>query len=310
MTAPTISPQGEALLRGFLEHQARLKDASPHTIDAYRHDIAGFLGFLAGHLDGAVGKEALAGLAVTDFRAWLSHERRRGLSAPSVARALSAVKSFYSWLHHSYGIDNPALTATYAPRRKSRLPRPLDRDAAMRVISEIGESGRVDWVVARDVAVATLLYGCGLRISEALNLNRRDAPLGETLSILGKGRKERRVPVLPAARKAVNDYLALCPHSLEPEGPLFVGVRGRRLQPAIVATSMRDVRMALGLPASATPHALRHSFATHLLQAGGDLRAIQELLGHASLSTTQVYTGVDETRLMEAYRAAHPKAKG
>ncbi|NCU19159.1 phage major capsid protein, partial [Candidatus Falkowbacteria bacterium] len=214
----------------------------------------------------------------------------------------------YYWLADREGFDPTAVLATRAPKHSRKLPRPLSIEAAGAVLDRVEAQAMEPWIAARDGAVVTLLWGCGLRISEALGLRGADAPLPEVLRIRGKGGKERLVPVLPAARAAVTDYLRLCPWPAEPAGPLFRGARGGALNPRLIARAMEQARMALGLPATATPHALRHSFATHLLAAGGDLRAIQELLGHASLSTTQAYTAVDTARLMEVYAAAHPRA--
>ncbi len=300
----------EALLARWLGQLSAVRGASPRTITAYRRDVSGFLGFLALHWGGPVGASRLADVATPDMRAWMARERDRGLSARSLARALSAVRSFYAWLNEAEGLEAPAVTATRGPRRKARLPRPVSPEAAKDLIATIELQSPKSWVGARDLAVATLLYGCGLRISEALGLRQSDAPLGETLRIRGKGGRERIVPVLPVARRVVETYRGLCPFAPDPEAPLFLGVRGGPVNPRLIQGAMADARRQLGLPATATPHALRHSFATHLLEAGGDLRTIQELLGHASLATTQVYTGVDQARLMESYMAAHPKARG
>jgi len=286
-----------------------LHGSSPKTIEAYRRDVSGFLGFLGNHLGAPAGKSALAAVTISDMRAWMAFERNRGLSARSLARALSAVKSFYRWLGEAFKIEAAAVTATRAPKLKQRLPRPVSSDAAMALIDTVEIQHENPWIAARDVAVVTLLYGCGLRISEALSLTRADHPLPEVLRINGKGDKTRIVPVLPAARQAVAEYLRLCPHTPPPDGPLFVGLRGKQLNPRMVQKVVEKSRLQLGLPATATPHALRHSFATHLLEAGGDLRSIQELLGHASLSTTQAYTAVNQARLMEVYDKAHPRAK-
>lgn len=244
------------------------------------------------------------------MRAWMAHERGTGLGARSLARSLSAVKSFYRWLSEREDFDATAVLSTRSPKFQKKLPRPLEQDAARQMIETAGEQETSDWVSARNIAVLTLLYGCGLRISEALGLLGADAPLPETLRIVGKGGKERVVPVIPAARDAVQRYRSLCPFDLPADRPLFRGVRGGALNPRAIAKAMETARLQLGLPASATPHAMRHSFATHLLTAGGDLRAIQELLGHASLSTTQAYTAVDTARLMEVYKAAHPRVQG
>ncbi len=263
---------------------------------------------MARHLGGEAGLVPLAGIGVSDMRAWMAHERKRGLGGRSLARALSAVKNFMRWLAEREGFDATAALSARAPKFQRKLPRPLAEDAARTMIETVGEQAREDWIAARDIAVMTLLYGCGLRISEALGLRPEDVPLPDSLRIVGKGRKERLVPVLPAAREAVARYVALCPFPAEPGGALFRGARGGPLKARAIAKATEQARLQLGLPASATPHAMRHSFATHLLNAGGDLRAIQELLGHASLSTTQAYTAVDTARLTEIYEKTHPRA--
>ena len=277
------------------------------TARAYVADVAGWLGFLGGHLGGAIGTGALAGLTTADMRAWMAAERARGLGGRSLARHLSSVKAFAAWLAERQGTDVTAILATRAPRFRRPLPRPLAPDDARAVIAATEDAAALPWIAARDAAVLTLLWGCGLRISEALGLAAAAAPLGASLRVTGKGGKERIVPVLPAAARAVDRYVAACPIDLA-GGPLFRGVKGGRLSQGAISGAMARARMALGLPATATPHALRHSFATHLMNAGGDLRAIQELLGHASLSTTQAYTAVDAARLMDVYEAAHPRA--
>jgi len=296
------------LLERWLVTLTALRGISDKTIEAYRRDVGGFLGFLAGHFGGRQGKSALASMKITDMRAWMAHERRRGIGARSLARELSAVKSFYRWLSETEDMEVTSVLATRTPKFKAQLPRPIARDAAKEMIETVEFQSVEGWIGARDTAVLTLLYGCGLRISEALNLNFADAPLPDSMLIRGKGDKDRVVPVIPAAREAVDVYLRLCPFAMEPETPLFLGVRGKRLNPRMIQKAMEKTRLQLGLPATATPHAMRHSFATHLLEAGGDLRAIQELLGHASLSTTQAYTALDQARLMEVYMKAHPKA--
>lgn len=297
----------EALDRWIAQLEA-LDGRAAATLKAYRADVLGFLAFLGQHSGGEGGLAPLARLTIADMRAWMAHERGRGLSARSLARALSSVKSFLRWLSDREGFDaTPALSAR-APKYTRKLPRPLSETAARQVLDTVELQSREPWAGLRDTAVVTLLYGCGLRISEALALTGADLPLGEVLRVRGKGGKERMVPVVPAARAAVAAYAAACPHPLGRTAPLFRGVRGGPLSARQVARAMEQTRMQLGLPASATPHALRHSFATHLLNAGGDLRAIQELLGHASLSTTEAYTAVDERRLMEVYQKAHPKA--
>ncbi len=302
------APQAVSLMQRWLE-TAQVAGKSEKTIEAYRRDVSGFLGFLTGYQGGDVGLRSLAAISVTDMRAWMAHERGRGLSARSLARALSAVKGFYGWLHSAEGVDNPAVASMRGPRAKPRLPRPVEAAQARDMLSLVDIQHKEAWVGARDTAVLTLLYGCGMRVSEALGLSRAQAPLPEVLRIIGKGQKERLLPVLPVARAAVEAYLKTCPYDLPPDGPLFIGIRGKRLGARQVQKLMQALRGQLGLPATATPHALRHSFATHLLEAGGDLRTIQKLLGHASLSTTQVYTSLDQTRLMEVYARSHPAAK-
>ncbi|MEM6895863.1 MAG: tyrosine recombinase XerC [Pseudomonadota bacterium] len=303
-----ISPQARDALEGWLAHERALKGTAENTITAYGRDVASFIGFMADHHGGAEGLAALARITITDMRAWMSFERRRGLASRSLARALSAVKTFYRWLAQREGFEATAVLSARAPKFQKKLPRPLAEDAAKAVIETLEHNAREPWVALRDVAVVTLLYGCGLRISEALGLTGADANLPDVLRIVGKGGKERLVPVLPAARSAVARYAAACPYDLTADKPLFRGLRGGPLGPRTIQKGMEQVRLQLGLPATATPHAMRHSFATHLLSAGGDLRSIQELLGHASLSTTQTYTAVDTARLMEVYDAAHPRA--
>ncbi|QBY01024.1 tyrosine recombinase XerC [Rhodophyticola sp. CCM32] len=304
----SISPAARDLLQNWLAHAAALDGAAEATVDAYGRDLTGFLAFQTQHHGGALGLAPLQALGIRDMRAWMAHERGRGVGARSLARQLSAVKSFYRWWAERDGFEATAIFAARAPKFQRPLPRPLAETAARDMMETMGMQDGRDWVSARDLAVITLLYGCGLRISEALGLTGATLPLGEVLRVFGKGSKEREVPVLPAARQAVATYARLCPHRLDPGSPLFRGIRGGALNPRQVQKTMAQTRMQLGLPATATPHAMRHSFATHLLDAGGDLRAIQELLGHASLTTTQAYTAVDTARLMEVYRNAHPKA--
>jgi integrase/recombinase XerC len=243
-----------------------------------------------------------------DLRAWMAAARARGLSPRSLSRALSAVRGFHRWLAEAEGAEAPAALALRGPRAARRLPRPVSVEGARALIDAVDDAGRAPWVGARDAAVLTLLWGCGLRVGEALALTGADAPLPDTLRVTGKGGKQRLVPVLPAARAAVEAYRAACPMALPRDGPLFRGVRGGALSPRLIQLAMERARAALGLPATATPHALRHAFATHLLAAGGDLRAIQDLLGHASLSTTQIYAAVDAPRLAAVHAAAHPRA--
>lgn len=301
------SAAGTALLLRWLAALQAERGIAENTVEAYRRDVAGFLSFLTEYNGQTSGRAALNRVTARDMRAWITSERENGLSARSVARALSAVKSFYGWLADAEGIDGTDVRATRTPKLRQRLPRPVEKTAAKNMIA-LAEDASHPWVGARDVAVLTLLYGCGLRISEALSLTGRNVPLGDTLRITGKGGKERQVPVLPQVQSAVMSYVETCPFPIERDEALFRGVRGGALSPRIIQKVVADLRIALGLPDTATPHALRHAFATHLLSAGGDLRSIQELLGHASLSTTQVYTALDESDLLAVYERAHPRA--
>lgn len=283
--------------------------ASAHTLDGYGRDLAAFLAFLQEHRGGLPRLEDLGDLTAGDFRAFLAHRAGDGLARSSMARTMSTLRSFFRFLDRMGRVHNPEINAVRAPRPPRSLPKPLAADAALETLDTAAELQDEPWLAARDVALFTLLYGCGLRLGEALGLSVREAPLGEMLRVTGKGSKQRMVPVLPVVREAVGAYLSLRPPPDGPESPLFIGARGRNLNPGVVQRQMRRLRTLLGLPETATPHALRHSFATHLLSAGGDLRTIQELLGHASLSTTQRYTEVDSRRLTETYRNAHPRAK-
>ncbi len=303
-----ISPAARDALEGWLAASRALKGTAENTLTAYRTDVIEFVTFMTEYKGEAQGLAPLARITVPDMRAWMAQTRSRGASARSLARKLSAVKSFYRWLAEREGFEPTAVLSTRAPKFEKKLPRPLNEDAARAMIETVGEQSQKSWVGARDMAVVTLLYGCGLRISEALGLTGRDLPLTDAMRIVGKGGKERVVPVLPVARQAVATYLDLCPFEMTADQPVFRGVRGGALNPRLVQKVTEQARMQLGLPATATPHAMRHSFATHLLSAGGDLRAIQELLGHASLSTTQAYTSVDTVHLMKVYEATHPKA--
>ena len=275
---------------------------------AYAADLREFLSFMTAYSGETQGLAALSRVTNRDMRAWMAETRSGDVGPRSLARKLSAVKSFYRWLAQREGFEPTAVLMTRAPKFTRKLPRPLAEEAARDMIDLVPLQTDTPWIGVRDVAVLTLLWGCGLRISEALSLRAGDAPRPQVMRITGKGGKERIVPVIDAARDAVNDYIALCPHPLQADEPLFRAVRGGPLSPRAIQKAMASARMQLGLPASATPHAMRHSFATHLLNAGGDLRAIQELLGHASLSTTQAYTAVDTVRLMDVYKRAHPKA--
>jgi integrase/recombinase XerC len=282
--------------------------ASMHTVAAYGRDLLLFLDFLTGHFGEPPSLASIAALAPADLRAFLAYRSAR-VERSSVARGLSVVRGFIRFLERRGLASSPGLAVLRAPRLPHAVPKPLPVADAAEIIEAPAGFAASAWQAARDIAVLTLLYGCGLRISEALGLTRGAAPVGEQIVITGKGGKQRLLPVLPAVRQAVADYLAACPYPLPADGPLFVGARGGPLNPRLVQRLMETLRRALGLPETATPHALRHSFATHLLAGGGDLRAIQELLGHASLSTTQRYTAVDTDRLLAVYDAAHPRAR-
>ena len=288
-----------------LRHQRRL---SPHTLRAYGDDADRFVEFLAGHIGGPVTVDALSSLRPADIRAFLTLRRREGLGPRGVQRAMAALRSFFRHLERSGLASGAAVQAVRSPKIPHTLPRPLSESDAMRVMVEAGEDSR-KWIAARNAALITLLYGTGLRISEALSLKRRDVPFADRITIIGKGRKERVVPVIDAVRDAAAAYVRVCPYDSGKDGPLFISIRGAAMTPREAQRLMQGLRSRLGLSPSATPHALRHSFATHLLQNGGDLRAVQELLGHASLSTTQKYTEVEERRVMAIYEAAHPRAR-
>jgi integrase/recombinase XerC len=286
--------------------------ASKHTVEAYLRDVIAFLDFMAEHSGDQITVALLAKLRTSDFRAWLAKRIGEGYARTSTARALSSVRMFFRYLDREGRGHNAAIGTVRGPRLPHSVPKALANSETKDLMAAVRMPARPDepaWISARDLAVLLLLYGCGLRISEALDLNQGDIPCDDSLSVTGKGGKVRMVPILPVVRDAIDDYLARCTRSLSAEGPLFVGVRGGRLNSRMIQKRMQGLRVALGLPDSATPHALRHSFATHLLGSGGDLRAIQELLGHASLSTTQRYTDVDSARLIDVYSRAHPRAQ-
>ncbi|HEY0437877.1 MAG TPA: tyrosine recombinase XerC [Phenylobacterium sp.] len=298
-------------MAAWLEHLAHERRASPRTLEAYGFAASRYIAFLEQHRGEAVSLADLGGIAAGEVRAWLAHLRQgdRPLSPRSLSQALSAIRGFHGFLDRRLSTPNAAIALVRGPKVKPGAPRPVSEDQARGMMAEPGlDPDREAWEAARDEAVLTLLYGCGLRISEALSLKRADAPLPPSLRITGKGSKTRIVPVLPAVREAVDAYLAEVPFALAPAEPLFRAKRGGALSPRHVQATVQNLRGRLGLPPSATPHALRHSFATHLLGAGADLRSIQELLGHASLSTTQRYTEVDAAALLSAYSKAHPHA--
>ncbi len=293
--------------RRHLVSERRLADK---TVEAYARDVDQFLRFLTGHLGNPPTLADMGALATSDIRAFMAARRNDGAGSRTLARGIAGIRSFVSFLERDGHANGAALRAIRPPRAKRTLPKPLTVDAARQTIAVENALDQEPWIGARNAAILALLYGSGLRISEALAVKRGEAPLrpNDALRVRGKGNKERIVPVLPVVAAAIADYLRQCPYRVGHDGPLFVGARGGPLNPRIVQRAMEKLRGALGLPPTATPHALRHSFATHLLANGGDLRAIQELLGHASLSTTQIYTGVDTERLMAVYDKAHPRA--
>jgi integrase/recombinase XerC len=297
----------------WLSHLRAERRLSPKTLEAYARDVRQCLTFLGEHWGGVVTLSRFAALETSDVRAFMAMRRADEIGGRSLMRTLAGLRSFGRFLEREGKGKVGALSAIRAPKVGKSLPKPVPMTAAKRFTDADERAGetREPWIWARDAAVMALLYGSGLRISEALGLKRRDVPLpgaGDVLVVTGKGNKTRMVPVLQNVLALIQEYVAMCPHPLPPEGPIFVGARGGPLSPRIIQLTMERLRGALGLPDSATPHALRHSFATHLLARGGDLRAIQELLGHASLSTTQIYTGIDSERLLEVYQTAHPRA--
>ncbi len=290
---------------GWIRSERRLAD---HTLEAYVRDLLGFIDFISGHVGDTPTLKNFADLKAADFRAWLARRAMGGLAKSSTARALSAVRSFYRFLDRRDLAHNAAIGTVRTPKQDHAVPKPLTTGEAASLIGHASASHPEPWISLRDTAVLLLLYGSGLRIAEALDLDRGQAPMGDTLIVRGKGGKERLVPVLPVVREAIDAYLAASPYELGEDEPLFVGAKGGRLNPRLVQKLVQRLRGLLDLPDTATPHALRHSFATHLLSDGGDLREIQELLGHASLSTTQRYTAVDASQMMKVYEGAHPRA--
>jgi integrase/recombinase XerC len=311
MKALTLPKDTAAAVGDWLTYLGSEKRMSPKTLEAYRRDVDQFLAFMTTHLGAAPTLVRLAKLKPADVRAFMAARRNEGLSSRSLMRQLAGARSFARFLERNGKGKVGALAAVRTPKLPRTLPKPLPASAARALADADLRAGeaRAPWVLARDAAVLALLYGAGLRIAEALGLKRADiAEQPDALTITGKGNKTRMVPLLPQVLRLIEVYLTACPYTLAPKGPLFVGARGGPLSPRIVQLAMASLRGALGLPDSATPHALRHSFATHLLARGGDLRSIQDLLGHASLSTTQIYTAVDTERLLDVYNSAHPRA--
>jgi len=293
--------------RAWLAHERRI---SGHTLDGYGRDLRKFLQFITGHLGYPPGLQDLEALKPRDFRGYLASRHAEGLARSSTARAMSTLRNFFRFMEQRGVVENAAIGAIKTPKVSHSVPKALTMEDALTTVITVGDLSDEPWIGKRDTAVMLLLYGCGLRIGEALGLDRGQAPEDEdSIVVTGKGDKQRLVPVLPVVSSAIRDYVEACPFDLAPDGPLFVGKRGKRLQARVIQRQMGILRARLGLPETATPHALRHSFATHLLAGGGDLRTIQELLGHASLSTTQRYTEVDAGRLKAVYDNAHPRAR-
>ncbi len=313
MTAFSAEPSVIAAIQEWQDWLRHERRASEHTLTGYAHDLSAFLAFLGEHLGYAPGLKELAGLSAIDFRGYLARRNNDGLSRTSTARAVSTLKSFFRLLERRGLAENAAILALRPPRPHKSIPKALSAEDALEAIETIEELSDEPWVGKRDRAFLALLYGCGLRIGEALGLNRGQLPPpgagADSIRVTGKGNKQRLVPMLPVVLSGLHDYLDACPFDLGPDDPVFVGVRGKRLNPGVAQKRVRMVRQLLRLPETATPHAMRHSFATHLMAGGGDLRTIQELLGHASLSTTQRYTDVDAARLQSVHAAAHPRAR-
>lgn len=292
------------LMEAFLAHLEKERAVSGHTLTAYSHDVASFVGYLNRHA-----ASDFSSVTPRQVRGWLAERRSNGLDAPaSISRALSALRAFYHWLDAVHGIENARVLAMQGPKLKTRLPRPTTETDTARLISAAETLSEEPWIAARDTALLTLIYAAGLRISEALSLTGAAHPAPDLLRILGKRQKIRVVPLLGSARAAMDEYARLCPYQMSEETPFFFAVRGGPMRPRAAQALMQTLRGALGLPESATPHALRHAFASHLLAHGGDLRSIQALMGHASPSTTQVYLGVEDARLTRAHKLAHPRA--
>lgn len=292
--------------RDWLASERRL---SPHTVENYLADVAAFLSFLNDHLGKVCALDDLGKLSVRDFRSYLARLHHDNRARTSTARTMSSIRSLFKYMAKNGLAENASILSLRSPKVPNSLPKPMTAADAKHMVAEVASESDEPWVGKRDTAVLLLLYGCGLRIGEALSLNRGDAPKGDTMTVTGKGNKQRLVPVLRVVRDAIADYIRDCPYGHYDSDPLFYGVRGKRLAAKIIQNRMQDLRAQMGLPDSATPHALRHSFATHLLADGGDLRTIQELLGHSSLASTQRYTEVDSARLLSVYRDAHPRAR-
>ena len=302
-----LSRPSQNLVDEWIKFTVSFKQLSKNTIISYEYDIVYFLTFIERHLGGPISLKALDSLTLTDFRAWLADKKRVGSSTSTLIRCISSVKGFFDWLNEKKGLSNIYIHSLHVPRKEKKLPRPIAEDSLTQLLSSISDEEK-NWVTKRNLAVIALLYGCGLRISEALNLQRNVYPFGDFIKVKGKGGKSRIIPMIPFVKKTIAEYVEACPFHKHKKDYLFLGTRGNQLSPRIIQKEVQRVRHSLGLPSSATPHALRHSFATHILASGGDLRTLQDLLGHSSLSSTQIYTAVDQEKIMRVYRQTHPKA--
>ena len=303
-----ISEAGHTLLKDWEKNAKNFRKLSDSSIFSYSRDIKFFISFLENYEDSKISIVMLENVKTRDLRSWLSHEIKLGTSSTTLRRYLSSVKDFYNWLNEKKNLNNKSVFNIQIPKKDKKLPRPIEENYILDILSLIAKNHKKPWIAARNVCVISLLYGCGLRISEALNLKRKDYPFRGILKIMGKGGKERIVPVVPFVEGCTAKYLNLIPFKMEKNDFLFSGIQGKKLSARIIQKEILYCRKQLGLPETVTPHALRHSFATHLLSAGGDLRTIQELLGHSSLSSTQIYTSVDPERLLKVYKETHPKA--
>ena len=306
---PATAPDLAAIYAEWVTYLSLEKHFSKHTLRAYTSDMEYFFGFLTRHLGKPPSMDDLGDASIRDFRSWLSKKTMEGAGAATRARSLASVRNFLKWLDRNGHLHNPAIASIRTPKMPKKIPRALPPKQAREVVENADSIPKENWIGMRDRALFMLLYGCGLRIDEALQLNYGTRPLNAEVRVMGKGSKERMVPVIPVVEKMLNEYLAVVPFPMEKETPLFLGAKGGRLAQGVAQRELRNLRKAIGLPESVTPHALRHSFATHILVAGANLRTIQELLGHASVSTTQRYTDYDNAQLMEIYMKAHPRAK-
>ena len=303
-----LSKDGYSLIEGWKIHAQNYRKLSNQTIFSYATDLKFFLAFLENYKNSKISINKLEKLEPREIRAWLAHEINLGISSTTLNRYLSSIKDFFNWLNEKKYIYNNSISIVKMPKKEHKLPRPIEENYILEVISLISKNNALPWIAARNISVIALLYGCGLRISEALSIKMNDYPFKETLKVEGKGGKERVIPIIPFVRNCIKKYIFLCPYHKNKSEFLFLGKRGNKLNARIIQKEIENCRKQLGLPETATPHALRHSFATHLLSAGGDLRTIQDLLGHSSLSSTQIYTKVDPKRLIEVYKKTHPKA--